>query len=524
MLNGPVRRVSLPAFRSAVALLLVLTGVLFLALPAPAVRAQTTVAPVTSFNGGAGANDFVYHVAVQTDGRILIGGRFTTYDGTARSGVARLNADGSLDTSFNPGSGTVGNVYFVTEQANGQILLAGDFTAYDGTVRNGVARLNTDGSLDTTFDPAAGSAGKAVFSIGVQVDGRLIVGGRFTTFGGTARSGVARLNADGSLDTSFDPGTGVSGTSGVNEVLVQPDGRILLAGFFNSYDGTLQPGLVRVNTDGSLDTGFVTGLGVARGNFAQSIALQPDGQIIVGGNFIRFNGAAAGGIVRLNTDGSTDTTFNAGTGASGRTDVVYALAVQADGKIVVGGDFDVFDAVAGVGIVRLNADGSVDTTFDTNGGVGSSYVYNLALQPDGGILLAGNFVTVGGVTSPGVARLDTNGTNESEDVVTISTDTRRIGPDQASGTTAAVTLTRAGNLSGELTVLYRTGGAAVSGVDYQPLTGKIKIKAGHASRVLSVESKDSVGETGTSPLKLFLSPGTGYVVGDPAEVKIKIVH
>ncbi len=128
-----------------------------------------------------------------------------------------------------------------------------------------------------------------MFGLGVQVDGKLIVGGRFTTFNGTPRAGVARLNADGSLDTSFDPGTGVTASAapahGVYDVVVQPDGRMLLAGFFNAYDGTLQPGLVRVNTDGSLDTSFVTGNGVARGNFAQTVALQPDGKIIVGGNF-----------------------------------------------------------------------------------------------------------------------------------------------------------------------------------------------------------------------------------------------
>ena len=373
MINGPAPRASFIRFRAATTLLL-LAVVAILALAAtPAAQAQVTYA--TTFNGGSGANDFVFSVFPQTDGRILIGGRFTTYDGVTRSGVARLNADGSLDTSFNPGTGTVGSVYFVLEQANGQILIAGDFTSYNGVAQSGIARLNADGTLDPTYAVGTGADGKAVFAFGGQVDGKLILGGRFTTFNGVPRTGVVRLNADGSVDTTFDPGTGVTGnsgngTNGVYDVVVQPDGRILLGGYFNAYNGTQSPGIVRVNTDGSLDTGFAVGNGVARGNFAQTLALQTDGRIIVGGNFIRFGNAAAPGIARLNADGSIDTTFNAGAGAAGRTDVVYAAVVQGDGKVVVGGDFGTFNGVTTDGIVRLNTDGSVDTTFNTNGGCG----------------------------------------------------------------------------------------------------------------------------------------------------------
>ena len=205
---------------------------LLLALVSAARAQVTTVQPI--FDVGAGANDFVFSVTEQTDGRILIGGRFTTYNGVARSGLARLNADGSLDTSFDPGSGTVGSVYEVIEQANGQVLIAGDFTSYDGVARSGVARLNADGSLDATFDPGTGADGKAIFSLAGQVDGKLIVGGRFVTFNGAARVGVARLNPDGSLDNTFNPGTGTvgnsgNGTNGVYSVYVQA-GRARAAG------------------------------------------------------------------------------------------------------------------------------------------------------------------------------------------------------------------------------------------------------------------------------------------------------
>ncbi len=411
MFNGPVPRLSFVRFRAAALLLLAAVAIFALA-DSPAAYAQVTYA--STFNGGSGANDFVFHIYPQTDGRILIGGRFTTYNGVTRSGIARLNADGSLDPSFNPGTGTVGSVYFVVEQANGQILIAGDFTSYNGVAQSGIARLNADGTLDPTYAVGTGADGKAVFAFGGQVDGKLILGGRFTTFNGTPRVGVVRLDPDGAVDNTFNPGTGVTGnsgngTNGVYDVVVQPDGRVLLGGYFNAYNGTQSPGLVRVNTDGSLDTSFAVGNGVARGNFAQTVALQPDGKVIVGGNFIRFGNAAAPGIVRLNADGSIDTTFNAGAGAAGRSDVIYAAVVQGDGKVVVGGDFATFNGVTTDGIVRLNADGSVDNTFNTNGGVGSSYVDALAEQEDGSILLGGNFTTVGGFVSPGVARLDATG-------------------------------------------------------------------------------------------------------------------
>ena len=463
-------------------------------------------------------------------GRILIGGRFTTYNGVTRSGIARLNADGSLDPSFDPGTGTVGSVYFVAEAPNGQIYLAGDFTSYNGVALSGIARLNADGSIDPTYAVGTGADGKAVFALSGQVDGKLILGGRFTTFNGTARAGVVRLNPDGSVDNTFEPGTGVTGssgngTNGVYDVVVQPDGRILLGGFFNAYNGVQSPGIVRVNTDGSLDTSFVVGNGVARGNFAQTVALQTDGKVIVGGNFIRFGNAAAPGIARLNTDGSIDTTFNAGAGAAGRTDVVYAAVVQTDGKVVVGGDFGTFNGATTDGIVRLNADGSVDPTFITNGGVGNSYVYALALQSDGGILLGGDFTTVGGFVSPGVARLDTNGNNESEDVVTISANLPKIGYEQSSNV-ALVTLTRTGNISQQLEVFYTVAGAAMSGVDYQPLSGHRTIKAGAASvafSVIAIAPSDTVYTV--LPVKIVLIAGTGYTVGSvPPFVKIKIVH
>jgi uncharacterized delta-60 repeat protein len=146
----------------------------------------------------------VNSVAVQSDGKVLIGGEFTTYNGTSRGYVARLNTDGSLDTGFlATGAGANGAVNSVAVQSDGKVLIGGDFTTYNGTSRGHVARLNSDGSLDSGFLATGAGANGAVISLLVQSDGKVLIGGNFPAYNGTARGSVARLNSDGSLDTGF---------------------------------------------------------------------------------------------------------------------------------------------------------------------------------------------------------------------------------------------------------------------------------------------------------------------------------
>ncbi|MGD0727624.1 MAG: delta-60 repeat domain-containing protein, partial [Spirochaetia bacterium] len=153
---------------------------------------------------GAGANGSVYSVAVQSDGKVLIGGYFTTYNGTSRGNVARLNSDGSLDTGFlATGAGANVLVSSVAVQSDGKVLIGGYFTTYNGTSRGYVARLNSDGSLDTGFLATGTGADSYVISVAVQSDGKVLIGGSFGTYNGTSRGNVARLNSDGSLDTGF---------------------------------------------------------------------------------------------------------------------------------------------------------------------------------------------------------------------------------------------------------------------------------------------------------------------------------
>ncbi len=365
----------------------------------------------TSFlNTGNGADSGVNAVALQTDGQIVIGGSFSSVNSTPRGKVARLNTNGTLDTSFlNTGSGADSGVQTLALQTDGRIIIGGDFSSYNGTARSGIARLNTDGTLDSAFVGPGTSASGGVNAISVQTDGKILVGGTFTSINGVTRNHIARLNSNGTLDTSFlNTGSGVDGFSTVSAIALQTDGKILIGGRFTSYNGTARSNLARLNADGSLDTAFLNSLaGVTGGGFASvlAVAIQTDGQIIIGGSFDTVNGTSRNNIARLNTNGTLDTSFNPGTGAN---DTVRAIALQTDGKVIIGGDFSSFNTTPRGGIARLNTTGTLDTSF-LNTGTGANWVFALALQPNGKIIIGGSFTSVNSTPRNRIARLNTDG-------------------------------------------------------------------------------------------------------------------
>ena len=257
------------------------------------------------------ANNPVYTLAVQPDGKILVGGLFGTIGGGARTRVARILSNGRLDTSFDPGiiAGTAVSisVYALALQSDDKVVISGEFDEVADQERMNIARLNADGSLDAAFNPGANST---AYALKIQPDGKIIVGGLFSSLGGQAKKCIGRLNADGSLDTAFNPTT---------------DGIIL------------------------------------------SIALQADGKIVVGGWFTLMDNQPRQSIARLNADGTLDSTFLQTNSANDDVHCdVQCLAIQADGKIIIGGDFAAIDGQERNNIARLNADGSLDTTFDPN--------------------------------------------------------------------------------------------------------------------------------------------------------------
>lgn len=302
--------------------------------------------------------------------------------------------------SFNPIPGANGPVYGVAVQGDDQSIIVGDFTAFDTVPLNRIARLTTGGLPDFNFDPGDG-ANDFITSAAIDSNGKIVIGGGFTSFNGTTRYHLARLSQSGALDTSFKPGFGADAT--IWATTLQPDGKILIGGEFGSYDATNRNAIARVNPDGSLDASFAPSSGANDTVFA--IVGQPDGKIIIGGQFTKVNGVPRSHIARLNTDGSLDTTFNPGAGFN---DTVYAIAVQPDGKLVVGGAFATYNNYRGSGIVRINADGSFDPSFDAGTGADST-VYAVQLQSDGGIIVGGRFNNINDTRRVGIARLLNNG-------------------------------------------------------------------------------------------------------------------
>ena len=406
------------------------------------------------------ANSTVSAVIPLSNGQMLLGGSFTIVNSTSRNHIARLNAEGTLDTGFNPGTGANAVVHGLALQANGEAVLGGYFTAVNGVVRNFIARLGTDGSVDSGFNPGE-TLDAVVNCMARQPDGRLLIGGNFTNINQTGRSRIARLNANGSVDTSFDPGSGVdSAGATVYALALQSDGKVLVSGSFSSFNGVTHNGLARLNRDGALDTGYNP---ILTSGFVIALAVQPDDKVLVGGSFTKVNGANRADIARLNTDGSLDPSFNPGTGANaavrailvranggiiiggnftsyngtnrnciaglnadGSLDstfnvgtgfffenptLVDTFALQSDGKVLAGGNFDSYNGLGAEGLARLNADGSLDTNFDTRTLTGGGfYTYAVASQPDGKVLMGGNFTEVKGIGRNGIARLNTNGT------------------------------------------------------------------------------------------------------------------
>src|SRR2546425_7646515 len=190
----------------------------------------------SSFDPGTGVDQSVFAAVVQPDGSIVIGGDFTMVRGTPRKGIARLNSSGSLDSGFDPGSGPNDLVSAVAVQGD-KTIIAGYFTAVSGTNQGYIARLTSNGSLDTNFNAGAGADGPVV-ALAMQPDGRILLGGAFGAINHVSRTNIARLNSNGSLDMDFDPGTGLGSDafSTVNSLVLQGDGKVVIGGVFSKVD------------------------------------------------------------------------------------------------------------------------------------------------------------------------------------------------------------------------------------------------------------------------------------------------
>ncbi|MGH8023369.1 MAG: delta-60 repeat domain-containing protein, partial [Limisphaerales bacterium] len=343
-----------------------------------------------TFKTGIGADDSIRCLALLPDAKMLIGGVFKHYDGSAEPRMARLQPDGALDLTFK--STLAGTVSAIVPLGGGKTIAGGEGLLAGHGGRK-VLRLNPDGDVDPSF--YGGSYDRNIETLAVQSDGKIIVGGHFVNVSGKRHRGLLRLTADGRLDDSFNVGAGSSWA--VDSVAIQSNGEILAAGQFDRFNGRAVGRLVRLNPDGSFDAGFNDGTGADAAIW--HVQLQKDGKILICGRFNHVNGLPCDHIARLDADGAVDTAFH----ASGVGDSLGCMALQPDGKIVVAGKTTV-NGVTRPFLARLNADGSLDKSFQVTGETGNG-LWQISVQPNRGILVVGRFTSLDGVLCGNIARL-----------------------------------------------------------------------------------------------------------------------
>jgi uncharacterized delta-60 repeat protein len=318
----------------------------------------------------------VFALALQPDERILVGGSFHWLNGVVRENLGRLNPDGTLDTTFDPAPN--GWVYCTAIQEDGKIIIGGDFTNVGAHVRAGLCRLNPNGTVDEEFNPGTSNS---VWVLAMQRDGKVLVGGDFTSLGGRPRKAFGRLHPSGMLDEDFNPE--ISGS--IACVVVQADGKIVIGGSFTNISGHAHGNIARLHVNGTVDATFEANTDKA----VDVLTVQTDGRILAGGIFTTLSAQPRHFLGRINSDGTIDPSFNPG--ATGGA--VFSLCLQANGKILVGGYFTNLAGVTRRGLGRLHADGTLDDGFNF---VTNLAVRSLALQPDGKLLIGSYFWFEGG--------------------------------------------------------------------------------------------------------------------------------
>lgn len=488
----------------------------------------------TDFNTAVGADGEVFSLAVQRDNKVVIGGEFSSVDYVTRTRLARLDAvNGSLDLSFLPtGSGPNGTVRTLLNQSDDRILIGGSFTLVNGVVRNRISRLNYDGSVDTSFNPGSGADGPVHTLAETFLSGsrKVLIGGAFTVINSVARNAVARLNDDGSLDTSFATGLGANGS--VFAVAAYPTnsvnaGKTLIGGDFTFYNGISRTRLARLNQDGSLDTSFDPGSGA--NDVVRALAIQTDGRVLVGGSFTNFADAPLNRIARLNNDGSLDAAFVLGVGAN---DSVFSIVVQPDQRILLGGEFSRCSGVSRSRISRLMPDGTVDPQINFGTGA-NNFIAAVALQPNTNagprIIVGGAFTEFNGIPRGGVARLYGGSLTGMGAFEFSSAD---YAATEAS-TNVTITLRRQGGTAGpapdgSVSVLFSTqNGTAVAGVNYLGVTNRIAFPLGETLVTVNVPIVDDVEVNPDRIFQVLLTdpqPVGGPAIGGQPFAAVTIIN
>lgn len=316
----------------------------------------------TRFSSGTGFNNNLLAIASGPSGTVYAGGsNVASYNSTAIVNFIRLATSGEIDTTFattgcSPGANGVSAIATARDGSN-KVYVGGSFTACNGTSSSRIARFNSDGTIDTTFVVGTGFDNNVV-ALAPHTDGDVYVLGSFLNYNTTGASRLARLNSDGSLDTFFAVGTGPStGASGA--IAISSDSKIFLGGGFTTYNSTGAVRIARVATDGTLDTTFVTGLGWTGATGVRMLIPDTAGGVYAGGGTTAYDGTTVGNFVKLDSTGAIDTTFAMGTGFS-TTVLAGAATIDGSNDIYAGGLFTNYNGITTDKVVRLSTTGTSD--------------------------------------------------------------------------------------------------------------------------------------------------------------------
>ncbi|MFD1710358.1 delta-60 repeat domain-containing protein [Ottowia flava] len=343
--------------------------------------------------------DIVPHANAPTQG-ILVGGAEFFGSGTLGKGIVRLNAatlaqDTGFTASVTQGA-NAGEVHAIAVQSDGKIVIGGRFDAVNGVARSNIARLNVDGTLDATYTASVTAGSEGILTMVMQPDNSVLIGGGFTQVNSTARDYLARLTPAGALDAGF---SNPALDNQVRTLALQPDGAVLAGGFFNVAHGQPRDALVRLTANGSLDTTFAN---PAITGWVNALYLQPNGQLLVGGSLGTIVGAAREGLARLNANGTLDAGFTVDADGS----VHDIVSADASRVVIVGG----FENVAGTPlrrVARINySTGALDPTLTDVGVLNAGFItYTAFSRSPTDVLIGGWFALVDGQSRSNLAQI-----------------------------------------------------------------------------------------------------------------------
>ncbi len=416
-------------------------------------------------------------IELQPDGKLLVVGNFSEYDDKATDGIVRLNKNGQVDTNFvaSKSGGQAVDARVVALAPDGKIYLGGTFSKFRGHMSSGIVRLNSDGSVDQSFSYVVEHP-LPVSGIYIQTDGKILV---------ADTQKLNRLSPEGMIDPSFAFSYETNETMTAGALL--PDGKFLIS--LLSLNDRLR--VLRLNTDGTVDSFFSLDARIrSAGSSSRNMKLFPltDGHIIIAGGFV----GARLSVARLNANGSLDESFDAGWVGFPSTAII-----RPDGKIIIGGQF-----VGGLGnrtLAQLLPDGAIDLGFKV--AIADTTISDLALQPDGKLIVAGDFGAVDGVDRARIARLNVSAASDLN-ILSLGT-TAWIA--ESAGKTMA-TVRRVGDRQNRVSVsCLTTNGTALAFQDYVPVASQLVFEPGEWEKQIEIEILDNAVADGGRDFKLFLA-------------------